>query len=389
MSKLLRDLESSEHVVLLCYTLFWYARLSLWWGDIGPAADYARQGTTLGRHLNLHAELASVFDVLAEINASAGDRPGCMQAIEIVNEHAAVAWYSGDRDRLAAHAQQTLARCEFVGGSASRAAGIVRAALDRTAPPPALRASMMADEALYATLLGNSDASAILATAGRDLTSIVPFDITDACALASAGALLGLVHAVGPDGDVQSLDELPVAKNYLGFIASRSDLHDLHRFRIALRRLATGESNNVADDVAALAAGYEGLKHRGAGFEAAAVSALLQSVARRRPEVSPALGATQILFVRAADDASLRRTAPRGAALTEREAEVLSLVALGLTNKEIAQRLGLGRRTIETHVEHVLSKLNAASRTRAVAEAIRAGLLPASSWGGSEDASLA
>jgi DNA-binding CsgD family transcriptional regulator len=101
------------------------------------------------------------------------------------------------------------------------------------------------------------------------------------------------------------------------------------------------------------------------------------------------VGATQLLFVRDAEDALVRRAVPRGSALTERETEVLSLVALGLTNKEIAQRLGLGRRTVETHVEHVLGKFNAASRTRAVAEAIRAGLLPATSWSGAEDANPA
>ena len=72
--QLLRDLESSEHVVLLCYTLFWYARLSLLWGDFNAAADYVRQGVALGRHLNLHAELASAHHVLAEIGAAAGDR---------------------------------------------------------------------------------------------------------------------------------------------------------------------------------------------------------------------------------------------------------------------------------------------------------------------------
>jgi predicted ATPase/DNA-binding CsgD family transcriptional regulator len=66
---------------------------------------------------------------------------------------------------------------------------------------------------------------------------------------------------------------------------------------------------------------------------------------------------------------------PYGSALTRREHEVLELMALGLTNKEIAQRLALGRRTVESHIDHVLSKLNAPSRTRAVAEAGRAGLL--------------
>src|SRR5215470_3541583 len=61
--------------------------------------------------------------------------------------------------------------------------------------------------------------------------------------------------------------------------------------------------------------------------------------------------------------------------LTKREQEILELIAFGLSNKEIAQRLGLGRRTVESHIDHVFSKLDVSSRARAVVEAGRAGLL--------------
>ncbi len=61
--------------------------------------------------------------------------------------------------------------------------------------------------------------------------------------------------------------------------------------------------------------------------------------------------------------------------LTKREREVLELIAFGLSNKEIAQRLSLGKRTVETHIDHILGKLNAPTRTRAVVEAGRVGLL--------------
>jgi predicted ATPase len=50
-------------------------------------------------------------------------------------------------------------------------------------------------------------------------------------------------------------------------------------------------------------------------------------------------------------------------------------MAFGLANKEIAQRLSLSTRTVETHIDHVLGKLNAPTRARAVVEAGRAGLL--------------
>lgn len=61
--------------------------------------------------------------------------------------------------------------------------------------------------------------------------------------------------------------------------------------------------------------------------------------------------------------------------LTKREQEVLDLMAFGLTNREIAARLFLSPRTVESHIDHVLGKLNAPTRARAVVQAGRAGLL--------------
>ena len=66
---------------------------------------------------------------------------------------------------------------------------------------------------------------------------------------------------------------------------------------------------------------------------------------------------------------------PHGSQLTKRELEILELMTHGLTNKEIAQRFTLSPRTVDTHVERVLAKLNVGSRTRAVAAALRSGLV--------------
>jgi ATP/maltotriose-dependent transcriptional regulator MalT len=384
MSELLRDLEASEHVVLLCCTLFWYARLSLIWGDHNAAADYARQGTTLGRDLNLHAELASVYYVLAEIYAGAGQRENCMQATDMLREHAPAAWYQPDRERMAAFAQQMIARCAFAAGSAGDALRIVRAALESTSPPPSERAAMRADAALYAMLADEADARTALEQAITDVRSTAPFDAVDASSLASAAAMLELVHAAAPDGFAPTFEGLTTAERYRRFIESRKDIADLRELATSLRRLATRDGG-PADDVAVLLAAREKLEHRGATFEAAALSALIESIGRRHPETAAAFRATPL--DQSSTRAKLESTqVTRGSTLTKREAEVLALVALGLTNKEIAQRLDLSRRTVETHVERVLGKLNAASRTRAVAEAIRAGLLPATAWGSAEEA---
>ena len=62
-------------------------------------------------------------------------------------------------------------------------------------------------------------------------------------------------------------------------------------------------------------------------------------------------------------------------ALTAREREVLRHVARGLANKEIARALGIGEKTVKTHVSNILSKLRVLSRTQAALHALRMGLV--------------
>ncbi len=65
----------------------------------------------------------------------------------------------------------------------------------------------------------------------------------------------------------------------------------------------------------------------------------------------------------------------RPAGLSDREVEVLGLVARGLSNREIAGQLGISSRTAEHHVQHVYSKIGVSSRAAAALFAMEHGLL--------------
>ena len=69
-----------------------------------------------------------------------------------------------------------------------------------------------------------------------------------------------------------------------------------------------------------------------------------------------------------------RREGPAG--LTPREVEVLRLLARGLSNKEIAERLVISPKTVANHAEHIYAKIDASTRAAAGLFAMQHGLLP-------------
>jgi DNA-binding NarL/FixJ family response regulator len=76
---------------------------------------------------------------------------------------------------------------------------------------------------------------------------------------------------------------------------------------------------------------------------------------------------------RAEDDA--HDVARSVASLTNREREILALLADGLGNKQIAARLGISTNTVKTHLELLFEKIGVSSRAEAVATGVRRGLL--------------
>jgi DNA-binding NarL/FixJ family response regulator len=106
--------------------------------------------------------------------------------------------------------------------------------------------------------------------------------------------------------------------------------------------------------------------------EADEVAAAIRAACRGEVHLDPAIA-------RRLTRSLLTPTAQTVKALTDREREVLALVAQGLSNQQIADVLVISERTARTHVSNILSKLGVASRTQAALMAIREGIAPAPS----------
>lgn len=119
----------------------------------------------------------------------------------------------------------------------------------------------------------------------------------------------------------------------------------------------------VHDDVAYLRRAFEAGATGYLVKEAADVELIqaIRHVAAGNQYVHPTLGAALL-----APDAPAARLSGPGGALSERELEVLRLIALGLTNAEIAERLFVSVRTVETHRAHIHQKLGVRSRAELV-----------------------
>ncbi|MBD2900581.1 Transcriptional regulatory protein LiaR [Actinomadura sp. RB99] len=104
------------------------------------------------------------------------------------------------------------------------------------------------------------------------------------------------------------------------------------------------------------------------------LAAAIRDVAAGRTVLSPSVSA-RLDAARASEEREAG-TAPAPAVLSAREAEVLALVARGLTNAEIGARLFIGQATVKTHLLRVFAKLDVSDRTAAVMAAIERGVLP-------------
>ena len=117
---------------------------------------------------------------------------------------------------------------------------------------------------------------------------------------------------------------------------------------------------------------------------AGAIGYLLKDT--RAPELRRAIKAAAAGQVQLSPSAAARlmrevKTPERPEALSERELDVLRLLARGLANKEISRDLGIAEKTVKTHVSSSLGKLGVQSRTQAALYAGRVGVVPVNQLG--------
>ena len=121
--------------------------------------------------------------------------------------------------------------------------------------------------------------------------------------------------------------------------------------------------------LAAMRAGARGYILKDADEEALLRS--IRAVASGEAVLGPAVAERLMHYLAGATPSAVRAAFPE---LTDREREVLALLAQGLTNRELADRMGISLKTARNHVSNILAKLQVADRTEAIARARAAGL---------------
>jgi DNA-binding NarL/FixJ family response regulator len=177
---------------------------------------------------------------------------------------------------------------------------------------------------------------------------------------ASDGAeALRLAHSLKPDVVLMDL-VMPVMDGISAIGAIRRELPDTEV--IALTSVL--EDEKVIGAVKAGAIGYL-LKDT----QAEELCRAIKAAAAGQVQLSPQAAARLMREVKAPESPET---------LTERETEVLRLLARGRSNKEIGQALVIGEKTVKTHVSNILAKLSVPSRTQAALYAVRIGLVSVS-----------
>ena len=154
--------------------------------------------------------------------------------------------------------------------------------------------------------------------------------------------------------------------------------HDSHRLVESVKKEAPESRVIVMDLLPAQEDVIEFIQAGASGFivkdaTIADFVATIRSVAEGADVVPPALTGTLLSHI--VDQAVMRSTAAvlEAVQMTKREREIMSLIADGLSNKEVAQRLNIATYTVKSHVHNILEKLALHTRLQIAAHAHKAG----------------
>lgn len=168
---------------------------------------------------------------------------------------------------------------------------------------------------------------------------------------------LRLVHELQPDVVLVVASAAPIT----------TVIHDLTRSVPVARVLAYGVAAGDREAIQCAEAGVSGYIPRDASTDA--LIATILSVSRGEFACSPRVAA---LLLRRVADLAGQRGPNDAVVLTPREREVGALIDDGLSNKEIARRLGISVSTVKNHVHHLLEKLHTDRRVQVGAQIRRA-----------------
>lgn len=175
-----------------------------------------------------------------------------------------------------------------------------------------------------------------------------------------ADAAIRIVHAVRPQVVLMDL--------HLGASSGVDAIRGILARQPATRILVLSASGEHTDVLEAVKAGALGYLVKSAGPDELLVA--VRRTADGFPVFTPGLAGLVLgEYRRLADE-----RAPSGPALTDRETDVLRLVAKGMTSRQIGERLTVSHRTVETHVQNTLRKLQLHNRVQLVRYAIEQGL---------------
>ncbi len=179
--------------------------------------------------------------------------------------------------------------------------------------------------------------------------------------LAQAFAGVETVDLVGTAGGCDELAQLGAPVDIVLLDLPSVGIESIRAARDAVPGAAVlgiGVGDDVAELVACVEAGLAGFVSREASFHDLART--IESVACGEMPCSPEIAGT--LMRRVAALAAAQPPDPMEAGLTRREREIVELIESGLSNKEIALRLGIELATVKKHVHHVLNKLQVSRR---------------------------